>query len=613
MTPGRDGADEGEAARRELARGRRFAGPWRRACCLVVVGAVAKAALVVLRAADGGLAGVITPWAPAVLMYQEVWGALALLAVDAGISRVVRPVLADRIGWGLYAVMALYVAMNVPVARQFATPLTYAFLEATGGALRDSITAYATAGNLLGFAAVGIAGIVGPRVVRGARVKIWVAGSVTALVLGPIGAGRCETLGLHRGAWATLARTTWARFVPAGEVVAASDLPREGPGLDLSHLRGAGRGFNVVWVILESTGARHLKVYGAEVDATPNVTRLAERGLVFDAIYTSVPESIKSLMPIFCGQYPAAYTSAGEYAADRLECASLPKALRAAGYRSGLYHSGRFVYLGMAQMVGDRGFDELADAAVIGGEHAVSFGTDDRDTVGRVLKFIDAGPEPFMALYMPVAGHHPYQSPGEGTRPFTARTEAEHHRNDLFKGDEALGELIAGVEARGLMDRTVWLVMGDHGEAFFEHPGNFAHTLYVYEENVHIPVIVAVPRALAGRLRAPQVGGTIDLGPTLLDVLGVAAPAGWAGRSLLAGEPGVARFFTDSRSVLLGLRQDRWKCIVEPEAGTVRLYDLVADPGETIDRSADEPARAERYRLHLETWSKGQTARVRGG
>lgn len=610
LAHGRDTRDEGEAA------------PWsagavRRACCLVAVGGAAKLVLVVLRAADGALAGLVTAWAPALLLYQEVWAGLAVLAVDAGLAaagrRLHRPVLADRLGWGLYAAAALYVAVNVPIARQFATPLTYAFLEAAGGALSDSVAAYATASNVLGFAAVLAVAAGVPRRIRGARRRVWASAAAVVLVLGPIGARRSDTLGLHRGALATLATTTWARWRPtAVEGFAATDLPAEGPALDLSHLRGAARGYNVIWVILESTGARHLPSYGAAVDATPNVSRLARGGLVFERMYTSYPESIKSLVPIFCSQYPAVHTAAGDYAAGEQACAPLATALKAAGYRTGLFHSGRFRYLGMAAMVADRGFDELADAADIGGPYAVSFGTDDRSTARRVLQFIDAGPGPFAALYMPIAGHHPYRSPGQGERPFAARTEAEHHRNDMHVGDQALGELIAGVESRGLMDRTVWLVMGDHGEAFFEHPGNFAHSLYVFEENVHIPVIVALPGALAGALRVPQVGGTIDLGPTLLDLLGLAAPGEWAGRSLLHGEPGVARFFTDHSSVLLGLRQDRWKCIVEPDAGRLRLFDVAADPGETVDVSADEPVRAERYRLHLETWSKEQAARVRG-
>jgi arylsulfatase A-like enzyme len=205
------------------------------------------------------------------------------------------------------------------------------------------------------------------------------------------------------------------------------------------------------------------------------------------------------------------------------------------------------------------------------------------------------------AVYMPIAGHHPYRSPGNGTRPFAARSEAEHHRNDLFVGDEALGELIDGVQARGMLEKTVWIVMGDHGEAFHEHPGNFAHSLFVYEENVHIPVLVVVPGALRQALRVPQVGGTIDLGPTLLELLGL--PVIGRGRSLLRGEPGVARFFTDHSQLLLGLRQDRWKCIVEPEAGRVRLFDLAEDPGETVDVAAAQPERAQRCRASMLAWS----------
>lgn len=611
MAHGRDSGDEGEAAPPSA-----LAGPVRRACCLVAVAAAAKLVLVSLRAADGALVGPVSPFAPALLLYQEVWAALAVLVVDAGLAAggraLRRPVLADRLGWGLYTAVAMYVAGNVPISRQFSTPLTYAFLEAAGGALRDSIAAYATTSNVLGSVAVLAVAAIGPRWIRGVRWRLWAAVMVIVAVLGPIGARRSETLGLHRGALFTLASTTWARWFAAADAsVAATELPAEGPALDLSHLRGAARGYNVIWVILESTGARHLPAYGATIDATPHASRLAGRGLVFERVYTSHPESIKSLSAVFCSQPPAVHTAAADYTAERLACAPLAGALKSAGYRTGLFHSGRFRYLGMAGMVADRGFDELADAADIGGPFAVSFGTDDLSTARRVLQFIDAGPGPFAAMFMPIAGHHPYRSPGTGMRPFPAQTEAEHHRNDLYAGDEALGELIAGVEARGLMDRTLWLVMGDHGEAFFEHPGNFAHSLYVFEENVHIPVIVAVPGALAGMLRVPQVGGTIDLGPTLVDLLGLAAPPAWAGRSLLRGAPGVARFFADHSSVLLGLRQDRWKCIVEPEAGKLRLYDLAADPGETVDVSAAQPERAERYRLHLETWSMEQAARVR--
>ena len=600
----------------------------RRALCLLLVAAAAKLALLLLRAGDGAAAGLLTPWAPPVLLYQEIWAVLAVLALDRGLlalgAGLKRPVLADRLGWTLYAAAAGYVAINVPIARQLATPLTYAFIEAAGGALRDSITAYATASNVLAFVGLLLLAALAPRMID-PRVTARMTGRVgllavlaglAVLVLGPIGAGRVEPLGLHRGALVTLVRTTWVRWRPvttAPGVVAAA-LPAEGAALDLSHLAGAGRGFNVVWVVLESTGARHLRSFGAELDATPRLTALAARGLLFERMYTSYPESIKSLLPLLCGEYPAPHTSARAYAAGRSACAPLAGALAAAGYRTGLFHSGRFVYLGMAAMVEGRGFEVLADAAEIGGPHAASFGTDDRSTAARVLEFVDAGPRerPFFALYMPIAGHHPYHTPGTGSRPFAASSDAEHHRNDLHAGDEALGELIDGIAARGLMDRTLWLIMGDHGEAFHEHPGNLAHSLFVYEENVHIPVIISVPGALQQQLRAPQIGGTIDLGPTLLELLGLPATAG-LGRSLLRGEPGAARFFTDHSGLLLGLRHDRWKCIVEPEAGRVRLFDLEADPGEMIDVAGREPERASSCRRHLEAWADQQAQRLAGG
>jgi hypothetical protein len=582
--------------------------------CLLAVGAGAKLILVSLRIHDGAAAGLRTAWAPVTLLYQEVWAALAWFVLDLMIVRagmvLGRPVLADRLCWGVYALLAGYVAINVPVARQFSTPLTLAFLEAAGLALRDSITAYATLGNIIALLGGGAVAIVCARWIRGRRPLVWGVVAAIVLVLGPIGARRSDTLGLHRGALATLVTTAWARWAPRSrEVLAVVELPAEGPALDLSHLTASARGLDVIWVILESTGARHLKSYGATLDATPRLTGLAQQALIFERMYTSYPESIKSLLPILCGAAPALHTPAHAYAAGRSPCEALPVALAAAGYRTGLFHSGRFVYLGMADMVEGRGFDVLADAAVIGGPHAVSFGTDDRSTVRRVLQFIDeAGDRPYFALYMPIAGHHPYRTPGTGTRPFPATSEQEHHRNDLYVGDEALGELIDGVRARGRMDRTLWIVMGDHGEAFHEHPANFAHSLFVYEENVHIPVIMVVPGALRQALRVPQVGGTIDLAPTLLDLLGLGRIG--AGRSLLRGEPGVARFFTDHSGVLLGLRHDRWKCIVDVERGTTRLFDLEADPGETEDVAAREPARAQRYQVALAAWAAGNAARL---
>ena len=162
--------------------------------------------------------------------------------------------------------------------------------------------------------------------------------------------------------------------------------------------------------------------------------------------------------------------------------------------------------------------------------------------------------------------------------------------------------LIDGLDARGLGQNTLWVISGDHGEAFGQHPGNVVHSLFIYEENVHVPLIIVAP-GLTDRepmRRAPQIASLIDVAPTALALLGIAAPAGWQGRSLLEPIAGAARFHTDHGSWQTGLRHDRWKYILDRDRGSGRLFDLRADPGELTDVAARFPERAARYRADLE-------------
>ena len=149
--------------------------------------------------------------------------------------------------------------------------------------------------------------------------------------------------------------------------------------------------------------------------------------------------------------------------------------------------------------------------------------------------------------------------------------------------------------------------MGDHGEAFREHPGNVAHALQLYEENVRVPFFVAAPGRFRGQQRAPQVRSLLDVGPTTLDLLGllparaVSEPGSTAtGQSALSPEPRVARFATERAFRLNGLVDGDHKVIVDADAGQARLYDLARDPVETRDLSAQQPGLVERYRRCLD-------------
>jgi lipoteichoic acid synthase len=369
---------------------------------------------------------------------------------------------------------------------------------------------------------------------------------------------------------------------------------------DLSRFRGAARRDNVLVIVLESAGAEYLQLYHAASDPMPNVTTLSARSIVFDNAYAVYPESIKSLFTMLCGRYAAFDVPVEAHAAA--PCTSIASVFGGAGYRTALFHSGRFGYLGMDSLVAHKGFDILEDAGAIGGNVHSSFGIDERSTVRRALDWIDTlgSDQPFFATYLPVAGHHPYLTNEQG--PFPADTEINRYLNALHESDAAVGDLLSGLRRRHLDSRTLVMVVGDHGEAFGQHAGNAGHTLFIYDENVHVPLMIAVPGLDAG-VRSATVASAVDLPPTLLDLAGLARPSAYEGASLLDPGSRMALFFTDYSLGFLGLRDGCWKNIFAVDSGRSSLFDVCRDPGETADLSAGQVARVRAYQSRLETWS----------
>jgi arylsulfatase A-like enzyme len=333
----------------------------------------------------------------------------------------------------------------------------------------------------------------------------------------------------------------------------------------------------------------------------PNLTAMAGRAVVFETAYAVYPESIKGLYSVLCSAYPALGGRAEALAAAG--CRALPGVLRDAGYRTGLFHSGRFDYLGMEAVIRSRGYQTLEDAGDIGGNHNSSFGVDEPSTVARMLAWIDAAPrgQPFFLTYLPIAGHHPYETPERG--PFPEHDEIGRYRNALHYGDASLGALADGLRSRGLEQNTVWIVFGDHGEAFGQHEGNYGHTFFLYEENVHVPLLLIAPGLFHGPVRASKTVSLVDIAPSVLDLVGVPAEPAYQGRSVLNPHPRMALFFADYSLALLGLRDGPWKCIYEIDSGRTKLFHLPSDPGERADISASHAELAARYGMLLRGWN----------
>lgn len=523
-------------------------------------------------------------WAVPAYLWQDALVALAFALLD-----LVAP---KRLSAILFWVLTAHAAFNIPVMRAVATPLTLPMLRAAGGPLADSFRLYATWSNAGLVIAVLLTAAIAMRLPKIAM-RFALALLLAVGALGPLASARVDSYGLGRNPVVALA----SGVLPHMTAHAAGTGGRESrfetaPTEDLSHLRGLARGRNIVMVSLESTAAEYLRLYGGAYDVMPNLTELARNAVVFDNAYAVYPESIKGLYSVLCSAYPEMDSEPESY--EKIPCRSIAQALADAGYRTAMFHSGRFSYLGMESVIRNRGYQTLEDAGDIGGKHESSFGVDEPATVQRMLSWIDSVPrgQRFFLTYLPIAGHHPYNTPERG--PFPEQEDIGRYRNALLYGDASLGALRDGLRRRGLDDKTVWVIYGDHGEAFGQHEGNYAHTFFIYEENVHVPFLIAAPGAISAPVRARKVVSLIDTAPTIGDLAGLPVPEAYQGYSMLDREPRMALFFTDYSLHILGLRDGPWKLIYET-GRRPKLFDLERDPGEQYDVAPAHPQQSGWY------------------
>ena len=241
------------------------------------------------------------------------------------------------------------------------------------------------------------------------------------LALAPFARARVSTVGRERNVVTALGSALWPRVGSAGR---PGDIDWRASPFDAraadsaADYRAAGKGLNIVLIVLESTAAQYLKPWARVRCRRSWDARLASRSLVIEGAYSPYPESIRAFFSLGCAQSPAFDVSAEQLAAST--CGSLPVQLSKAGYRTALYHSGRFAYLGMTETMALLTFEHSVDAGGISGRVESSFGVDEPSTVAKMLEWIDGdATRPFFLTYLPTAGHHPYASSGAGPFPQT--------------------------------------------------------------------------------------------------------------------------------------------------------------------------------------------------
>jgi arylsulfatase A-like enzyme len=370
---------------------------------------------------------------------------------------------------------------------------------------------------------------------------------------------------------------------------------------------------NVVLVVLESVAARWASLNGGPYTTTPRLAAEASRGVVFENFYAHVGRSSNSLAAMLMSVYPKIGFRDLTLEFPRLPGVSLADLFRERGYRTAFITPSDLSWAGWNTFLEGRGFASVTDYRALSCSAPLSsWGVEDRCSVDEMIEFIEESRDhPFFLMTWTQQTHHPYE-PTPGVPLLDLLREPVRHNYDLgrylnvlHETDRHIGRLFDALQRNGLDEDTVVAVTGDHGQAFGYPHDSYWQGRTVYEEDVHVPLMLRFPRNFRSPVRSAAIGGHIDLGPTLVDLLGMTPPAAWQGRSLFDSDRGPrAYFYVAEEQFKLGVREGRWKYIVDLREGVEELYDLQTDPMEQMNVAAKHFDLARRLRQRLAAWSE---------
>jgi arylsulfatase A-like enzyme len=368
---------------------------------------------------------------------------------------------------------------------------------------------------------------------------------------------------------------------------------------------------NVVLVVLESASTLHTGLWNGKPQDTPRMSEISQHGLMFDQYYTSAPVSMKSLFSISCATYPQTLPEAETYTNPAVDCQSISELLKQQGYRTGLFHGGHFSYTRKDAFFRHRQYDVMRDGAALVNRKKykkVMWGSDDRAVIDDALAWLDQtdnNQNPFFLHLIFLAPHEPYEVKDAPT-PFPTDKPLNLYRNATHLIDSQVGRVWDYLKSHGKADNTLLVLVGDHGESFGEHRGDFMHGGRIYETAVRTPLMLVNPQLFTGK-RTPRIGNHTDLVPTILDVVGWGKPPRHQGASLLRGyKPHMLYFYGDWQRHYLGLRDGQWKYIYTVDRDRHELFDLTKDPREKNNLALKHPQQVQAYVDRLLGWEAFQ-------
>lgn len=409
---------------------------------------------------------------------------------------------------------------------------------------------------------------------------------------------------------------------------------------------------NIILIAIDTLSARHMSCYGYPRKTTPFMDEYAKHGVLFQSLYCQAIPTYPAFTSTITGQYAITHGIVSHGGAEILprDTSVLAQVLQNNGYLTGaidnLIRGKDWFGWGYEYYINPAGNLKFVRASSCEEYNA------------RAIRWLkNYGNEKFFLFIHYWEPHSPYLPPekyrglfykGDPCDPnnksleklwkppywdFFGKewkrwidliksgiTDAEYvasmYDAEIRHADDGVKELLTAVKELGLADDTAVIICGDHGEELYKHQVYFDHH-GLYDEDIHVPLIVALPGAKRKGIRIPHLVQHIDIAPTILSMAGLPIPSSMEGKSLLPYINGeldkpiypylVAEECT--RMMKWALRTDQYKYILSREPDyrgwpMRELYDLKADPEELNNIAESKPELAKELEATLENWIK---------
>ncbi len=358
---------------------------------------------------------------------------------------------------------------------------------------------------------------------------------------------------------------------------------------------------NVLLVTFDTTRWDHMGYATGRKGLTPMLDAMAKRGTWFSDAVTVAPLTLVSHTSIMTGLYPPHHgvRDNGIYSVPARD-ETLAERLKDAGYAT---HAVISAFVLDSQFGLDQGFESYDDD-ISGGPQRVQFMFKEikaAQTSAKAVRWLEQErpkDQPFFLWVHFFDPHANYAPPADVAKLFPD----DPYSGEIHYADRELGRIFKSLDDAGLLDKTVFAFAADHGDSLGEH-GEKTHGIFVYNSTTHVPMILEGPGVPAGR-RVDALARTVDLVPTLLELLGLPPAKGLDGRTLsplwsgkekddrVAYMEALTPVLNFGWAPLRALRTTSWKVI---EAPRPEAYDEAHDPKESHNLAApgaDEPAPA---------------------